>query len=305
MRMKSDRRGRAVLKRDVDQAAVVCQRADVLVDVVTADNVEDDVDAFARCFALDRLGEILRFVVDGDVGAERGGAGRAFLVRSDGREYGCAERLRELDGGHADAAGAAVDEEFLTGFEMSAFEDVVPDGEERLRDRRCFDEGDRVRLLDAAKLRYGNVFGIAAARNQSHHRIANGAACHAPHPGPRWCPRLRDPEARSALSAADNGPAAAARRGGLTPAAATLISTSPGFASGSGRSVNFRTSGPPAPSIAMAFIEEGRLIMFAFLAPRWRETCTAVEIGASGRRSGTTAHPISTDRGVSNRVGLS
>src|SRR5208282_3976714 len=54
-------------------------------------------------------GEILCAVVDRRVGAEPQ-AGGAFLVRSGGGENAGAELAGELDGGDADAAGAAVDQ---------------------------------------------------------------------------------------------------------------------------------------------------------------------------------------------------
>ena len=56
---------RARLEGDVDQAAVVGERADVALDVVAADDVEDDVDAAAFGLRLDDLDEVLGLVVDG------------------------------------------------------------------------------------------------------------------------------------------------------------------------------------------------------------------------------------------------
>src|SRR4029079_7875674 len=48
-----DRRDRSVLKGDIDEAALVGERAHVLLDVVTADDVEYDVDAASARLALD------------------------------------------------------------------------------------------------------------------------------------------------------------------------------------------------------------------------------------------------------------
>ena len=63
-------------------------------------------------------------------------------------------------------SGAAVDEKFFAGFQTAALEDVVPDGEERLRNGGGFDEGERVGLFDAAWLGSDGIFGVAAAIDQ-------------------------------------------------------------------------------------------------------------------------------------------
>ena len=109
------------------------------------------------------LAKVLRPIIDGDVGAE--GARRfALFIRADGRQHVGAECLGELDGGHADAARAAVDQKFFASLQAAALEDVVPDGEERLGDGGRFDEREGVRLLDAAQLGSDGIFGVAAAR---------------------------------------------------------------------------------------------------------------------------------------------
>ena len=67
----------------------------------------------------------------------------------------------------------------LAGFQRAALEHVVPDGEEGFRDRAGFhhrelrDHRQRDRLVRDA------VFGIAAARDQRHHLVADLPALHA------------------------------------------------------------------------------------------------------------------------------
>ena len=83
---------------------------DVARDVVAADHVEDEVGALAAGRLLHRLDEVLVAVVDRPVGAELV-AGRALFGACRRWRRPCAEGLGELDGGGADAAGAAVDQE--------------------------------------------------------------------------------------------------------------------------------------------------------------------------------------------------
>src|SRR3954466_14558459 len=57
--------------------------------------------------------------------------------------------------------------------------------------------------------------------------------------------------------------------GRLTPAAATLMRTSPGLGAGSGRSTGFSTSGPPGWLISTARIFEGRAMRSISLRGRF------------------------------------
>ena len=97
-----------------------------------------DVDAAAGGDLSHGLNEIGRAVVHG-LGAQAFGRA-AFLVRSCGRNDARAARGGELNGGRSDAAGAPVHEQPLAGREPAALEDVGPDGEVRLGQRRRLDE---------------------------------------------------------------------------------------------------------------------------------------------------------------------
>src|SRR5436190_172384 len=83
------------------------------------DDAEDDVDALSLGRRSDRLDEVFGFVVD-RVRRSELAASLALLRRACGCDDLRAERVRELDGGHADAAGAAMHEEPLSTLQAAA-----------------------------------------------------------------------------------------------------------------------------------------------------------------------------------------
>src|SRR6516164_2816430 len=93
----------AAHQRDKTEAALMRQEIELARDVIPADHVEDRIDATATGEFLAYLHEILRAVVDRDVGAVVA-ARPALLVRPRGGQHLGAERLGELDRGDADAA---------------------------------------------------------------------------------------------------------------------------------------------------------------------------------------------------------
>src|SRR6476661_4797764 len=107
-----DLRRVATLQANLNQAAFEAETLDVADEVIAADDVEDDVDSLARGFPADDLTKILRPVVDGDIGAKLT-AGIALRVGSSGRKDCAFGRACELNGGGADSAGAAVDQDAL------------------------------------------------------------------------------------------------------------------------------------------------------------------------------------------------
>ena len=113
---------------DLYQSAFNGEGFDVAGDVVAADHVEDDVDAVAVGGLLEHLDEVFFVVVDYPV---RTGtpAGIGFFAAADRRVDTGAELLGELDGGQADAAGAAVYQEGFAGLQGTALEHVAPHGE--------------------------------------------------------------------------------------------------------------------------------------------------------------------------------
>ena len=123
----------AALNGDDDAAAVLLQELQVLGQVVARHHVEHDVDAARQLLHLGR--PVIVLVEDGVVGAQF--AYRlGFVFIAHRREHRGAERLGELDRRRADAARAAMDQHALAGLELAALEEIVPDGEVVLRQRR-------------------------------------------------------------------------------------------------------------------------------------------------------------------------
>ena len=123
---------RPALHTDDDEAAVVAECVDVAVEVERAHDVEDDVRAAG---VTDDLDEIVVVVVDGDLGAEFG-AQVEFVGRPRGDGDPAVQRAGDLDGMGADAAGAAVDEQQLTGSQAGGHHQVRPHRAGDLRQTR-------------------------------------------------------------------------------------------------------------------------------------------------------------------------
>src|SRR5262245_24954132 len=104
----------AALHADDDQPALGGQRVDVAVEVLGTHDVEDHVGAAFAAYPFD---EILVAVVDRDLGAQFG-AQVEFVRRPGGDGHPDAERTGYLDAVRADAAGAALDQQELTGRQM-------------------------------------------------------------------------------------------------------------------------------------------------------------------------------------------
>ena len=113
-----------------DQAAVLRQRVETLLEQLAADVLEDEVDAAAAGQPHHLRDDVLRPVVDPVIEAELGGA-RELLVGARVADHGRAGEPRELDGRRADAAADRVDQHGLPDAESAAREQHVPGGAER------------------------------------------------------------------------------------------------------------------------------------------------------------------------------
>ena len=120
----------------------------------------------------------------------------------------------------------------LPRLQPAALEDVGPDREERLRDRRRLDQRTSVGHRQALHGGHGAVLGIAAAgeRARTRHRLRASVR---PRPRPArpiattW-PAISRPGRSDAPGGGGYAPRRCSTSGRFTPAAATLTSTSPG-----------------------------------------------------------------------------
>ena len=90
------------------------------------------------------------------------------------------KRLGQLDRGHADAAGAALDQQRLARLQAAAVEHVDPDGEEGLRQAGRLDVAQALGHRQALADRRDAQLGIAAAGDQRADAVADLEARRAP-----------------------------------------------------------------------------------------------------------------------------
>jgi hypothetical protein len=155
----------AAQERDHHEPAFKRQAFQVLLDVVAADHVEDDVDAALAGDPRNLRDEIVRVVVDRMIGAERP-AKRGLVVAPCRGEHRGAELLGKLNGAKADAARAAVDQHFLALLQAPAIDEVVPDGEVIFRQARGFERREALGNRQAEARGRRAVFGVPAPGRQ-------------------------------------------------------------------------------------------------------------------------------------------
>ena len=109
-------------------------------------------------------------VVDGP-GAEPLAGGALVVGAGSGEDRG-AECARQLDGGRADAARAAVDEHRLAFREPAAIEEVGPDREERLGNRRRLSRPEPVVAAAAPAVPVRRSTRVTPARDERAHVVA-------------------------------------------------------------------------------------------------------------------------------------
>ena len=164
-RGRADLRAMAADLADQHETAIHSQHLQVALEVVAADDVEDEVDPAPVGRLAGGLDEVDLAIVEGPLGAERL-AGRTLLGAARRREHPGAQRPGQLDGRGADAAGAAVHEHRLPGGETAALDHVGPDGERRLRHRGRLREAEAPGNRQALFGRRTAVLGVAAAGDQ-------------------------------------------------------------------------------------------------------------------------------------------
>lgn len=162
----------AALETDDREAAVDGERLDVPVQVLGADQVQDDVGTRSRGVLPELLDEVLLAVVDEDVRPQFGAPGELLRAARRDRDPG-PDRLRQLDRHRADAAGAAVHQEGLAGAQVGHHEDVGPHRRGDLGQRRGLHQADALRYGEELAGRNGDLLRVTAARQQRAHGVAD------------------------------------------------------------------------------------------------------------------------------------
>ena len=144
--------------------------AQVAVDVVTADHVEDDVDPVASGKGLDRFDEVLLGVVDDQVGAQRP-AGLDLAGRRGDDDAG-PDGPGQLNGRRADARRAGVDERRAPRRQPALHDEGVLGGEEDLGHRGRVSQAQLRRDREDLALVGADQFGVRPAPDDAHDLVA-------------------------------------------------------------------------------------------------------------------------------------
>ena len=122
----------APLHGDDDDPAILGQAFDFAGNIVTRHHIEHHVNTTRFGDSL-RLGhKVLGLVVDGVVRTQRK-ASRALFIAARRGDHGGTERTGKLDGGHANAARAALHQQGFPRLQTRTVKDIAPHREERLR----------------------------------------------------------------------------------------------------------------------------------------------------------------------------
>ena len=165
----------AAAKIDDHQPAAMRQKFDFLRQIVAADDVDHHIDAAPVGGSAADLGKIGILVIDRVMRAE-GSHRSAFLVISGGGEHGRAMRPRDLDGGAANAAGAALYQDRLAGLQGAPVHHVGPDSAIDLWQAGGVGKRHPVRNRHALSLWCQRIFGIAATDQKRADPVADGKA---------------------------------------------------------------------------------------------------------------------------------
>lgn len=126
------------------------------------DKVEHQIDR------IDDLFETLVLVVDRLIGSEL--THENHVLGGNGCRDERARGLGELDRQMADAAGAAMDENPLPGFEAAMVEQALPCSDAGKRHRRGFDMAETIRFRSRLRRLDHDIFGIAAPVMTKHRK---------------------------------------------------------------------------------------------------------------------------------------
>ncbi|MCY1171417.1 hypothetical protein D9M73_115270 [compost metagenome] len=151
-------------------ATVLGQAFEVARHIIAAHHIEHRRAALAPSDLGDTLDEVLGLVIDRMRRAERDRR-RAFVVRASGDDHLQPEDRAQGDRHRADTAGAAMDQHGIALGRICALKQIGPHGEQCLRQGRRLNHRQRVGHRQHLPRRDRDIFGIAAACQQSTHRL--------------------------------------------------------------------------------------------------------------------------------------
>ena len=162
----------AAAQIDDHQPASMGQKRDLFRQIVTTDDIDHHINAAPVGAGTADVCKVLGPVIDGVVRAQLAHGG-TFLVSARGGEHGGAMGLCDLDGGAADAACAALDQNAFAGCQPAPVHHVGPDRAEHLGQAGSLDQRETIGDRHALAFGCQRVFRIAAADQQRADRIAN------------------------------------------------------------------------------------------------------------------------------------
>ena len=156
---------------DLHDAALQGERIEVEVEILPADHIQHGIDATAAGHLAHRGQHVAAAVVDGSIGAE--GQAAVDLAGGTGDHHPGAGPAGNLDRRRAHAGCAAVHQRHAPGAQPALQHQGVPRGEPHLGDRRGVRHVDPDGHRDRLPFVDGDLRGVAAAGQDSHHRVAD------------------------------------------------------------------------------------------------------------------------------------
>ncbi len=115
-----------------DQASVLAQTLNFLGHIAARHHVQNNIDTLAARQPLDLILKIMRLVIDRMI-RPQGQAGRTLFVTARRHQNPRAHGFCHLNGRHANATGATLDQQAFTALQMAPVKDVAPNREKCLR----------------------------------------------------------------------------------------------------------------------------------------------------------------------------
>ena len=228
---------RSPLQTDDDQPTVGRECADVVVEVLRPDDVQQHIDPLTIGEIAGGGDPVLLAVVDRGVRSE-GQTGVHLALAAAGDDRPGSEQRGHLDRHRADSGASAVDEEGLPFAQTGDHHQVGPDRAGDLGERSRLHQRDRGRAPASPEPREPRRVGRTHHPSGARRRRPRPASPRLHHRRPRSDPSTPARGRAVRRAAAGSDPRRCSRSARLTPAATTSITTSDGPGSGSGTSVS-------------------------------------------------------------------